>query len=210
MANSITKKELEKLIVLRDLFPKSKPNFKTGLTEYQAKKINSALKTIRALFPTTSKIVPLRGGRHAYAEKNNLPKYIRGIPLPGGPEVNTQLYYSAKNNDISYHRAGERREHHQLDTSSKKKLIASAKKILKNRQHRLATVTFFGRALGAVRPTEDDDLLIKEMVFFWLKYTRHAGETVRTRDQRGRTVYQKLPEHWEMGILFEGDKNSRY
>lgn len=208
MTQHITKKEIEKLIVLRDLFPRSKPNFKTGLTEYQAKKINSALKNIRELYPNTSKIVPMRTGRKAYAEKNGLPSYIRGIPLPGGTTVNTQLNYSAKNDNISYRRAGQKNSHYQLDISDEEKLIASAKKILKQRNHRLATITFFGRALGAVRPTEDDDLLIREMVYYFNKYIKHAGETRRTRDQRGRTVYQTLPEHWDMGILFEGEKYS--
>ena len=210
MSKKILRKDVEKLIVLKDLFPKSSPNFKTGLSEYQAKKINKALRVIKALFSNTSQIVPISRGRRAYADKNGLPSYLRGIPLPGGGKVNSRLNYSVGDDAISYHRAGEKRQHYILDTSSQKKLISSAKKILKHRRHRLATITFFGRALGAVRPTEDDDLLIKEMVYFFNRYTKHAGETIRTRNQFGKTVYQQLPENWEMGILFEGDANSRY
>ena len=211
-AARLLKKNVERVIDLKLLFPRSKPNFRTSLNSYQAKKIRHALREIHA--NTSGEIknqVPIksRAQRIRYMEDNDLPKWQKVIVLPGGEKINKNVEY--QNGELTYTRAGEKRSRYKLYTAgTSDDLKNSAKEILKNRKGRKATITAAGKAIGAVVPTEEDKLIIREALYIFNKYSSmyEKGE-MRTRTNANGTKYKQdaaHPNEWGMGILFEENK----
>jgi hypothetical protein len=203
------KQEAELYLSLPDLFPKGKPDFRKKLNKYQVKKIKTAIKTVKQIGGDHAKqIVPMGRGRKRYMTEKELPIYMRGIFLSGGAKVNKKLEYS--HNEVKYERKGSpRARSNDLDTSAEDaEFISSAKKILKRRKGRKATITAAGRAIGAVIPTREDDLIIKEGLRIFNKYAEMSyNNERRERRNANGTVYlteAAHPSEWGMAILFEG------
>lgn len=228
----LLRKNVEQVIDLKILFPRSQPNFRIGLNNYQAKKIRRAIREINAQsgseFQTQEGKYQLyhnpgekikgnvqianKRERIRYMEDNGLPKWQKVIMLPGGQKINKNVTY--KNGELSYIRAGEKRSRYRLYTEgTSDDLKNSAKEILKFRNKRKATITAAGRAIGSVIPTTEDRLLIREALYIFNKYASmyENGEMRTRRNANGSTYQQRAahPSEWGMGILFEENKPKR-
>lgn len=209
------KAEAKKFLSLPDLFPKGAPDFRKKLTPYQVKKIRAALNTVKTLGGEYARdITPMGKGRKKYLEKSGLPRYMRGIFLPGGEKINKNLQFIG--GAVRYERGNKEtreydtRERFELDTSGDDAdLIASAKDIVKFRAGRKAAITANGRVIGAAYPLRSNDLIVREAAYIFNKYAEMSAKGELRIPKNGGQVLAAHPSVWGMGVLFEGEpKNS--
>jgi hypothetical protein len=220
------KNEAAQYFVLKDLFPKSNFDNRRKLTDYQAKKISRALREFKIEHAEDlHRMTPIKRGRKEYLKEHEQPSYYIGTFLSGGRKVNTDVKYTG--GELQYNRKGSpRARSNDLDTSSDDEaFIKSAKEVLKRRKGRKAGITAGGKVIGAVIPTRENDLIIKEGLRIFNKYgwafdgklseqeiqkynlTEINGQIYRERRYGNGVPYlQKVahPSEWGMAIYFEG------
>ena len=215
-SSRLLKKNVEKVIDLKLLFPHTQPNFRTGLTKYQAKKIRAALREINA--NSDGKIknqvqIKNKAQRVHYMQDNNLPIWQKVIILPGGSKINKNVQY--KNGELKYTRNGEQKSRFRLNTEgTSDDLKKSAQEILKKyRKGRKAGITAAGAVIGAVIPSTDNVLITREALYIFNKYSTmfENGEYRSRRTPSGARYHQPAahPSQWGMGILFEKSSPKR-
>lgn len=227
----LLKKDVEKYISVKSLFPNARPNFKTGLTEYQAKKIRKAIKNVKNILgENQNQIVPIGRGRKKYMEQAGLPVYMRGVALSGGEKQNSDVKYIA--GELRYKRGKNKspRSIIRLDTAhGEDGLIKSLKAELKKRGKRKTALTANNRAMAAHQNMNTNQLIIKEALYIYNKYESAYSisgtgavnedtenvpsgfiiigkEIYRDRGKRHGLTKVARPSDWGMGLLFEGEK----
>ena len=225
------KNEAAQYFVLKDLFPKSNFDSRRKLTDYQAKKISKTLRRFKIEHKEDlHRMTPIGRGRKAYLKSHDQPDYYIGTFLSGGRKVNTDVKYQG--GELLYNRKGSpRARSNDLDTSGDDEaFIKSAKAVLKKRAGRKAGITAGGKVIGAVIPTRENDLIIKEGVRIFNKYgwafdgkltpsqieqynlIDINGQIYRERTNPNGTKYlQEVahPSEWGMAIYFEGKKEEK-
>jgi hypothetical protein len=217
----LLKKDISDKIDLGELFPRSKPNFKTGLTKYQAGKINKAIAELiklsgnsgddKTLDELLKDFVPMKRGRKKYSADTGYPSYFKGIFLSGGKKHNTNVSYS--NGEIKYNRGSSTRYRREIDTTSEEAVENSTREILKNRKRRRTHITANGRVIGSTQARmTSNDVVIREALYIFNKYAQAANSgEYRTRTDGRHAGKEQLAAHpsvWGMGILFEGKENN--
>ncbi len=228
------KAEAKKYLNLKDLFPRHKPDLRTKLSEYQVKKIRSAIKQVKHNSGEYfNQVVPMGHGRKKYMKQAGLPIWQAGIPLSGGAKKNKKLNYVK--GELRY----ERGEHNaqraiiEIDTRhGEEGVIKSMKAILKNRKGRRVHATANNRVIGSTMPKMNDKIFISETLAVFNKY-ENAFKANGLVDQNTEDIPENLfvdennevwryiggdvkkpvkvapPSEWGMGILFEGAIKSK-
>lgn len=220
------KKEAAKYLSLADLFPKGKPDLRRNLNKYQEKKIKKAVAEIKKLGGEYhGDMVPVGRGRKKFLTERGLPKYARGVFLPGGTKKNKQVKYV--DGELRYTRGNSERSLTEINTlDGEAGVIKSVAEIWKKRAGRSVTATAGGRAISSIAGIKNKQLFTREILYTFNKYenaflAQQIGVDENTenvphglividgvvyRDRKGKHGLTPVarPSDWGMGVLFEG------
>ena len=193
------KKEARKFIDIKKLFPNSAIDLRKKLTPYQTRKIKQSIAEVKQFGGgKINQFVVMRAGRAKYMRDNGLPVWLRGIFLPGGEKINRDLHYIK--NEVRYTRGGAARARTELDTSGDEQvLLKSADKILKNRKRRTTALTANGFVIGSAQNMRTNELIKKEAVHIFLKYST-MYENEEFREGKYKTTKAAHPSDWGTGL----------
>lgn len=167
-----------------------------------------------ALGARADDIVPIGRGRKKFLIDNGYPVFARGVDLPGGEKINSDVHYTG--GKLFYTRGNERRIRTRIYTDgTEDDLIKSVKDILRDKPRNWRTsITASGRVIGSAQNLTNK-AAITEALYIWHKYSDMAGQYFEQgedgnymrarRNKDGTTYLQKVahPSEWGMGILFE-------
>lgn len=196
---------------LKVLFPKSKVNSRTKLSEYQSRKIRRALREVEKVADGYSAMqndfVPMKNAK-AYATKQGLPKYLKGIFLKGGGRDNTKAIYDKNKHEIHYERGGSGRILRPLNNWSHRVLMGDVDRaIIELPRKGEKYLTANGRVIRNTGTTDDQSLKMNaSQIFNKYKEMAERGE-YRNRGQDEKTKAAH-PKEWGIGILFEKPKTA--
>ena len=209
----LLKKDVENWINLKQLFPKSKLDFRTGLTDYQYNKIKKAFNEIEAQ-GNIKDAVPIRKGAAQYAKDHNLPAWQKTIFLQGGQNKNADVEY--KSGILEYKRGSVRtgftkRARYQIETFSEDTVKKSIKSALKKKPKNYKTnITAAGRVMHSANNLSNDaavrmgiEIFNKYSTMFENGETRHVAGSLDPETGEEVEVMAAHPSTWGMGLLFE-------
>lgn len=222
------KHRAKKYIDLKYLFPRCKPDLRKKLNKSQVAKINKALDAIEKNYGGFNQIVPINKGRTKYMDKTGTPRWVKGIPLPGGEKQNIDLNYV--DGELKYKRGKKHlaeRAIIEIDTAHGEEGVKiSVKKILKKKKGRKVLATANNRVIGEFLPRMSDAIFTKRVLYNFNKYENaFMANGLVDEDTENiphglfvvdNTVYRYIggnknkpvpvarPMDWGMGIMFEG------
>lgn len=207
---------------IKAMFPKSSGVGRGGnLTPYQARKIKSTLAELKKaaggnkyLNDTFVKIRRTKGARE-YIESIGLPKYSRGVLLPGGEKINSGV--TARGGALHYTRGDRPQMQTPLDAVTEKRLRADIRRYapyINNPDNIPYIITHGGKINGLSVDAElegDDAVELLEQVAGEL-YNKYAilADNKDYRPEKGRVRGKDHgkrkaahPDEWGLSLLVE-------
>jgi hypothetical protein len=200
------KREAKKYIDLPELFPGG-IDLRTKLSDYQAKKIRAALREVEKIADGMTAMrkdfVPVKHMKQ-YASKNKLPKYLKGVFMNGGADINKMAAFDSKSGRLSYVRGFTERDFVPLNCWSERSMMLELNEELKRTDEGMLYLAANGRVMrGTQAPTDDKEYI---RVMARLIFTTYKDMSDRGEMRRVGTKHKTLAAHpnkWGIGLIFE-------